>query len=255
MNGQPAAGPLPGKINADRRKSGAESRLLSSADSAATILLDLFGREWRLKRPATLEELWDSATPETFGDDERMPYWAEVWPSSLVLIRWLERMRAEISGRACLDIGCGLGLSATVGAFFGARVLAFDYEPEAAKATGRNAVLNRTLEVFPLVMDWRDPAFKPRCFSRGWAGDILYEQRFARPVAAFLQHCIAPGGVIWLAEPSRTVYLEFLAIMRDFGWRTNKVHQDLAGFIDEQGRELPGPKSTVQIWELTRPKE
>ncbi len=255
MNGQPDPALRRDKNHAHGQETNSDPGPSVPASSAAAICLSLFGREWRLERPATLEELWDAATPETFGEDERMPYWAEIWPSSLVLVRWLEQNRQDISGRNCLDLGCGLGLTAVIGAFCGGKVLAFDYEPEAARSARHNAVLNQVDGAFPLVMDWRVPAIKPHSFSRAWAGDIMYEQRFARPVAAFLHHSLAPGGVMWLAEPSRTVYTEFLAIMRELGWQTRKVHQELAGFVDEQGRDLPGPRSTVQIWEIARPKE
>ena len=52
--------------------------------------------------------------PQNF-EDERLPYWTELWPSSIALCRWLEERRAEIAGRPCLDLGCGLGLTAMVG--------------------------------------------------------------------------------------------------------------------------------------------
>ena len=194
-------------------------------------------------------------TPESFGEDERMPYWAELWPSSLVLGAWLGRVKSEIAGRVCLDVGCGLGLGAVLGAFLGARVLAFDYEAAAARATKENAELNGVRGVCALAADWRAPVFKAGGITRAWAGDIMYERRFVRPVAAFLTHCIAPGGVLWLAEPCRPVYQEFLALLRDGGWSTRQAHQDKAGFIDEGGKTLPGvPLSTVQIWELRRGK-
>ncbi len=194
-------------------------------------------------------------TPESFGEDERMPYWAELWPSSLVLGAWLGRVKDEIAGRVCLDVGCGLGLAAIVGAFLGARVLAFDYEAAAVRATRENAKLNGMDAVCALAADWRTPVFKAGGITRAWAGDIMYERRFVRPVADFLAHCIAPGGVLWLAEPCRPVYQEFLALLREGGWSTRQAHQDKAGFIDEGGKTLPGvPLSTVQIWELRRGK-
>lgn len=92
------------------------------------------GRQWRLTRAADLEELWDAMTadPHNF-EDERLPYWTELWPSSVALAGWLAARQEEIAGRACLDLGCGLGLTALVGQWLGARVTAVDYE-EAALA-------------------------------------------------------------------------------------------------------------------------
>ena len=215
--------------------------------------LPLLGREWLLARPASLEALWEAMTPESFGPDERMPYWAELWPSSLVLSAWLAEVKSDIAGRVCLDIGCGLGLASIIGAALGARPLAFDYEAAAVRATLDNARRNSVSGVTGLAADWRWPAFKAGGIARAWAGDIMYERRFVRPVAAFLRHCLAPGGVLWLAEPCRTVYQEFLAIMRESGFGVRQAHETKAGFVDERGRTLPGvPLSTVQIWELKK---
>ena len=219
----------------------------------AEIRLDLLGRQWRLARPASLEELWEAMTPDAFGEDERLPYWAELWPSSLVLADWLGRVKGDIAGRVCLDVGCGLGLTALLGAWLGARVLAFDYEPDAARAALANAARNGVSGLAVLTADWRKPAFKAGGISRAWAGDIMYERRFAHPVAAFLDHCLAPGGVVWLAEPCRPVYHEFLALLRERGWTARQAHEAKAGFVDERGRPLPGvPPATVQIWEMRK---
>ena len=79
------------------------------------------GRQWRLTRAADLEELWDAMTadPHNF-EDERLPYWTELWPSSVALAGWLAARQEEIAGRVCLDLGCGLGLTALVGQWLGA---------------------------------------------------------------------------------------------------------------------------------------
>ena len=52
------------------------------------------GRLWRLSRAADLEQLWDAmtASPDDF-DDERLPYWTELWPSSVALAGWLAQQR------------------------------------------------------------------------------------------------------------------------------------------------------------------
>lgn len=90
------------------------------------------GRSWELTRAADLEQLWHAMTddPRNF-EDERLPYWTELWPSSVALAEWLALRREEIAGRPCLDLGCGLGLTALAGQWLGARVTAVDYEEAA----------------------------------------------------------------------------------------------------------------------------
>ena len=118
------------------------------------------GRDWELERETDLESLWAAMT--TFSgpdaDDERIPYWTELWPSSLVLADWLYERRDLLRGRACLDLGCGIGLTSLVGSWIGARVIGMDYEMEALRYARRNAARNGVPQPGWAVMDWRRPA-------------------------------------------------------------------------------------------------
>ncbi len=86
------------------------------------------GRQWTLLRPESLDVLWEAMTEEEFTEDERLPYWVELWPASLVLAEWLTLNRDRIRDRVCLDVGCGLGFTALVASRLGARVVGMDYE-------------------------------------------------------------------------------------------------------------------------------
>ena len=179
------------------------------------------GRQWQLERAANLEELWQAMTEDQQSfEDERLPYWTELWPSSLVLAGWLAGQKKVLADRPCLDMGCGLGLTAMVGQWLGARVSAMDYEPEALQA-GSMAYI--------------------------WGGDIMYEKRFVSPVLRFLGHALAPGGVAWVAEPGRSVYEAFLHALYGSGWQGRRVHSGQVRVVYDS----PVPV-TVHIWELTR---
>jgi predicted nicotinamide N-methyase len=183
---------------------------------------------------------------EEAGGDERLPYWTEVWPSSVALCSLLRRMRGFIRGRPCIDLGCGLGLTAIVGRWLGARVLALDYEPEALRFAGGNARLNNVPPLGLALMDWRVPALKARCVPCLWGSDIMYERRFASPLLDFMEYVLAPGGRVWLAEPGRSVYEIFRPALRARGWAERCAH--------EQRVEAPAGAApvTVRVWELTR---
>ena len=181
------------------------------------------------------------------GEDERLPYWTELWPSSVALCAWLFQMRNAIRGRICLDIGCGLGLTALVAQWLGARVLAMDYEPEALRYARENAMHNKVASPLWTVMDWRRPALVPRCARYLWGGDIMYEPRFSLQILDFMEHTLAPRGRVWLAEPCRSVYDAFRSILHSRGWTGCCVH--------EQSVETFYPQSapvTVRVWELMR---
>lgn len=208
----------------------------------AVLEVEALGRSWQLARPDNLDSLWDAMTD--LDDDERIPYWTELWPSSHVLAQWLQLQQANITNQSCLDMGCGLGFTALVGSFLGAKVTAFDYEPDAIKYAKINAKHHDLHPEF-LVMDWRNPAL-PCQFPYIWGGDVMYERRFVRPVLDFLQCTLAPGGKVWLAEPSRTIYDAFRLALSQNNWFGQCVYQ---GETKPLSQTLPVP---IKIWELTR---
>ena len=84
----------------------------------------------RITKIADLEVLLEEVDPVTFAEDERLPYWAELWPSSVALAHYAVQ-RLTLQRQQVLEIGCGLGLVSVVAALQGARVLCTDYEPDA----------------------------------------------------------------------------------------------------------------------------
>ncbi|GFM31992.1 50S ribosomal protein L11 methyltransferase [Desulfovibrio subterraneus] len=209
--------------------------------------LQLCGRHWRLERAADLESLWESMGDDEFGDDERLPYWTELWPSSMVLAEWLYVRRGELAGKRCLDMGCGLGLTALVGAWLGADMVAMDYEPQALRFAARNALINDVPSPLWTVMDWRYPAVAMHAFAYVWGGDIMYERRFVEPVLAFLEHALASDGVAWVAEPNRNVYMYFLEQLDRRGWKAHRLSMEQTQALYEQPAAV-----TVSLWELRR---
>ena len=211
------------------------------------IELTVCGRVWKLARSADLETLWTHMGEGALDEDERLPYWAELWPAGVALCSWLDRKRDAIRGHICVEMGCGLGLTALVAQWLGARVLAMDYEPEALCCARENAVCNQVASPLWTVMDWRRPALAPRCARYLWGGDIMYETRFALPVLDFMEHVLAPCGCVWVAEPGRSVYDAFRGALHSRGWTGQCVYEQAV-----EARYAQSVPVTVRIWELTR---
>lgn len=213
-----------------------------------SIRLELCGRSWVLARPSDLESLWESISDEVFADDERLPYWVELWPSSLALGVWLADNRKKIAGRVCLDLGCGLGFTAILGSWLGARVIGMDYEPEALAFARSNAISNTAPKTDWLVMDWRTPALAPKSLDFVWGGDIMYENRFVEPIFTFLDHTLAPGGIVWMAEPGRGVYTLFRNALLRRRWSARCIAKHKVMACRDQTVPV-----NVALWELARP--
>lgn len=204
--------------------------------------LELGGRVFQLTRQDDMEALWDGIGEASFGEDERMPYWAELWPASLLLTAWLLGHAEVLAGKRCLDLGCGMGLSSMAGAAAGATVVAADYEELALAHTAVNAAAN-ALPVLPLAMDWRHPCLREGCFDIIWGSDILYESRFYAPLVRLFRTLPAPGGRIWLADPRREVSRPVWKRLAADGFRVARLHEEVVPFSTY--------RMTVNLYEIT----
>ena len=197
---------------ADARQRPAASALLAELDRRfvlETLPITAFGRELELISPRSAEDL---LSEEDFERDERLPYWAELWPSSYALA---DRVAGEHPSRAgeptrLLELGCGLGLVTIAAMTAGFDVLATDYYQDALHFTRANAwrVLHRDPAV--RLVDWRELPADIGTFGRVVAADVLYEQRYAAIVAGVLERTLAPEGEALIADPGRSALKDFL---------------------------------------------
>lgn len=155
--------------------------------------------------------LLDAIDPLAFSPDERMPYWAELWPASVSLAEVCTERRARFGGSGVLELGCGLGLAGIAAAMAGASVTFTDYEQDALLFAQYNASLNLpggmpsgSFRIF----DWRVPADLGhfRCIL---GADLLYEERNFVPLMNVLDSHLDKGGVALFTDPGRTVAEEF----------------------------------------------
>ncbi|QJB58472.1 methyltransferase [Pseudodesulfovibrio sp. zrk46] len=218
---------------------------LSTPDPGSRIEVEVEGRTWLIDRAADMEALWDSMDDADLDADERLPYWAEVWPASVLLGRHILRNADLLNGRPCLDLGCGLGVTGMIAASVGAEVVAFDYEWPAVRFAHHNAELNGVPQPLWMLMDWRQPAVQPGAFDFIWGGDVLYEKRFFEPLIKLFRHALAPGGKIWIGEPVRTVSRPVWDELREEGFVPEKLTVEKVA--------LCGQNATVNLWEIVIP--
>ena len=97
-------------------------------------VIDLPGGPLHIWHPPDIDALIDVVA---FEADERIPYWANVWESALVLAEDLASSAG--SGLSLIELGCGLGLPALVAARQGFLVTATDYEEAVLEGVRFNA--------------------------------------------------------------------------------------------------------------------
>ena len=161
--------------------------------------------EVRLLRPRNADDLISEAD---FAVDDRLPYWADVWPSSVVLATHVRAM--DGTGRTLLELGCGLGLVATAAAQAGFDVLATDYYHDALRFAELNVARNAGRPLRAMHLDWRDLPDDLPTFDVVVASDVLYELRYAELVADVVARTLKRDGEGWFADPGRIASGPFL---------------------------------------------
>lgn len=165
---------------------------------------------------ADLDALLDRMLAERgHVDDDDIPYYAHLWPSARVLATELAK-GPTLTGARVLEVGCGLGLVGLVAALKGADVTLSDLLEPAVALARRNAAHGGLADrVTVRCLDWREPVGEPAEILL--ASDVLYEARFAQPLAAALLRLLAPGGTAWLADPCRPHVERFVQLAEGQG--------------------------------------
>lgn len=161
--------------------------------------MEVGGKSYRLAHPDSAEALIDE---EEFELDERLPYWAEIWPSAIALARHVSTW--SIRGKRVIELGCGLGLPSLAALNQGAVVTATDHYQAALEFTRYNARINTGRDLAVAHLDWHSPAGRDLGkFDLVLAADVLYEQRNVPALASLVPDLLVPNGKVLISNPSR----------------------------------------------------
>ncbi|MBI5599940.1 MAG: methyltransferase domain-containing protein [Gemmatimonadetes bacterium] len=164
------------------------------------------GRTWRLEMPRSAEDLISEAD---FARDERLPYWADLWPSAIVLANEVSGLAG--GGRQAIEFGAGLGLPSLAATAAGFDVMVTDYYDDALLFARRNAAANLGCDLATALVDWRALPASTGRFDLVLAADVLYERPYAPLVARAVVGALAPDGVALIADPGRVALQACLA--------------------------------------------
>ncbi|HEX2723998.1 MAG TPA: methyltransferase domain-containing protein [Gemmatimonadaceae bacterium] len=207
-----------------------ETRFDTSTDD-----VDTGPRTFSILRPRNSDDL---IREEDFVKDERLPYWADVWPSSVILAAHLVSLaegRKERRPGKGLELGCGVGLVTTAAMIAGYEMTATDYYTDALAFTRANAWRATGETPDAMMIDWR--SFPPDMggFDIIFASDVLYEKEYAHLLPRIFKGALAPGGMVILADPGRMGVPEFIEECAAAGMviRSKITHPFEAGTIQQ----------------------
>ncbi len=172
-----------------------------------TLPIEAGGAKVVLRKPRSAESL---ICDDDFSGDERLPYWADVWPSSRALAGVIRGQAGE--QRALLELGCGVGLVSVTALRAGFHVTATDYYRDALHVTRLNALRlagDGDARLVTRHVDWRALPDDLGTFDVVCAADVLYEREYAELVAETIRRTIKPGGVVLIADPGRAALEPF----------------------------------------------
>jgi predicted nicotinamide N-methyase len=174
--------------------------------------VDLSSRTLAIQHPANADDL---ISEEDYVRDERLPYWADIWPSARVLAaRLLEENGA---GRSLIELGCGAGLVSAAAAIAGFDVVATDYYEDALRFARVNANRNAGRDIETRLLDWRDIAHDVGRYDCVVASDVLYERTYGTLVASTFDRLLAQDGFALMADPGRISRDDFLNSLGPLG--------------------------------------
>lgn len=160
----------------------------------------------------------------TVASGAHLPYWALLWPSGLALAEALLAEPAIARDKRTLELGCGLGVTATVALQLGARLTVSDLFDDALLFAEYNMRRGAARAPTALLLNWRTPEGRERLLSAApfellLAADVLYEPEDLEPLLALAPALLQPGAPFWLAEPGRKASRAFVEAALQRGWR------------------------------------
>lgn len=177
-----------------------------------TRVVHIGGREIELLSPANADDL---ISEDDYVKDERLPYWADLWPSAQILAEEVRTMR--LRGQRVLELGCGLGMVAVAATLAGADVTATDYYDDALLFARLNTIEATGRSVATRMVNWVEMPPDLGRFDVVLASDVLYEHRYAPLVANAIASTLVRGGEAIVADPGRIALQGFIDECRERG--------------------------------------
>ena len=173
---------------------------------------------FKMLRPDSADDL---ISEEDFVGDERLPYWAAIWPSSVVVASEIANggITAARGPKRTIELGCGIGVVTTAAMKAGLDVLATDYYEPALEFTRANTCLNLKREAATRMVNWRDlPADLGR-FDLILASDVLYEREYAALLPRVFDKLLQFDGRAVIADPGRVSTPAFVYACKGAGFK------------------------------------
>jgi predicted nicotinamide N-methyase len=179
------------------------------------------GEPFIITKVTNFDELFERMVSENSdggNNDDSIPYWTEIWPSSIALAEFILQNKELVDKKKVIELGCGLGLPGIAAARSGAKMTFSDLHADALYFARLNAQNNKVLNAKYKTEDWKKTS-PVNEYEVLLASDVSYERTsFPFLIKAF-RNLLGPKGIVLLSEPGRQYARSFFSLLSNNGFR------------------------------------
>lgn len=172
-----------------------------------------------------IDSIVDSMSADDFGDDERFPYFLNIWDSGPVLSEYIIQSYEDLKGKTVLELGSGTGVAGVVIATSGCRIIFSDYEEYSLELCRKNAVANGIKDFKTILGDWREFPDLSEKIDIVVCSDVLYEKKQVIPLSNIVKRFVLTGSTAYISDPGRGHIENFLDILKGADLKTELVYE------------------------------
>jgi predicted nicotinamide N-methyase len=194
-----------------------ELQKLQQSYQLKPVQIDINGYIINLVKVTNIDDLLERA-----NSADEIPFWAELWPSSIGLARYILEHKTDFKDRSVLELGAGVGLAGIAAKLAGGQGVQSDFTIEALRFTQVNCLRNQVAATDLLLADWRNFPIDIGSFDWIIGADILYEKSLHSQLSNIFKQYLKPDGAVLLADPGRNYGKDFIRESNVTGWRLSQ---------------------------------
>ena len=192
-----------------------------------------------------IDKLVDEASP---GQKIELPFWAKIWPASVLLSYFINSLQAPQEKTTLLEIGAGIGLCGLFAALKGFDVVISDYTDDALLFTRINILKNNLQNKAEVAkIDFTRDRLNQK-FDYILGSEVLYQEESYRPLVKFLLAHLksTPRAEIILAKDFRRGAKKFFRLApKEF-----KIAEKTIGYRQESEDRSQAERFLCTIYRL-----
>ena len=226
------------------------SELLDQAQSKYNVCFEpLVIGEQRVEilQIADMENYIERLAAQTSKDLE-LPFWAKIWPTSLLLAYFVQKLPGRQNAPRLLEIGAGVGVCGLVAARCGFSVTISDLDPDALLFSQINILQNGLQDRAEVAQADFSTDRLPRTYDFILGSEVLYHASAYTGLVEFLQNHLAqrPHAATLLAQGYARGAQGFFELAQN----AFQVQQTILGY--KEGADKEDEKHMSVIYKLTR---